>query len=160
MKKSFNVFAILTLTLLLYISIWLNIPIFRQIIVFIYLSFLPGFLLLRIMKMNGINTVDTILFSVGLSLTFSMFTGLLINELNLIGVSQPLSTVPLTIGLSFLTLVIFLMCYKQNVLSNSISWGLQWSKTKDLIYKSAILVLLPISARATPKYFIRLRKEI
>lgn len=54
---------------------------------FIYLSFVPGFVLLRIVKLNETNLVDTVLSSVGLGMAFSMFIGLPINESYLIGVS-------------------------------------------------------------------------
>jgi uncharacterized membrane protein len=132
------------MTFLMYAAIWLNIPILRDIIVFIYLSFVPGFVLLRIIKLDETNLVDTILFSAGLSITLSMFIGLTIDELYLVGVSQPLSTIPLTCALSFLTMILFSVCYRQHLLEDFSAWGIHWNGTKKLISKSATLVLPPV----------------
>jgi uncharacterized membrane protein len=126
------------------IAIWLNIPIFRGIIAFVFLSFIPGFVLLKILKLDERNLVDTILLSAGLSIAFSMFIGLLINELYLIGFSQSLSTVPLTVGLSLSTLVLFLVGYWHDLSENFSSKGIQWNVTRGLVSRSVILVLLPV----------------
>jgi len=70
----------------------LGIPLLRQIIGFIYLTFIPGFLILKCFKINGKKIVEDVLYSVGLSLSFLMFTGVLINFLYpLVGISKPIS---------------------------------------------------------------------
>ena len=138
------ILAIPIMTILMDIAIWLNIPIFRDIIVFIYLSFIPGFVLLRIMKLNERNIVDTVLFSVGLSIAFSMFVGLVINGLYLIGILRPLSVIPLTIILSFLTMIFFAVGFRQEL---SEDFDLRRSSGGEpiaFIPKSVIFVLLPV----------------
>ncbi len=139
-----NLLVIPIMTFLLYLGIWSNIPAFRDAIVFTYLSFIPGFALLRIVRLNELDAVDTILFSVGLSMAFSMFMGLLISELHFVGIPQPLSTTPLTMALSLPILVIFFVDYKQNSSENLSSIAAHWNETKKLIPMSAVLVLLPI----------------
>jgi len=100
--------VILIMTILVYIGILFNIPTFRGIIVFIYLSFTPGFVTLRLFKLKGISFLDTVLLSVGLSITFVMFMGLLVNQLWLfLGFSQSLSIIPLTTAISIFVLTIF-----------------------------------------------------
>jgi uncharacterized membrane protein len=73
--------VVLLFHLLLYAVVILNVPIIRQIVVFIYLSFIPGFVLLKLLKLTETMLVEKILFMVGLSLAFLMFVGLLINQL-------------------------------------------------------------------------------
>jgi uncharacterized membrane protein len=133
------------MTLLTYAVIFLNIPIFRDIIVFIYLSFIPGFALLKLLKLKETSFLDTILFSAGLSIAFLMFMGWLVNELYVIlGLSQPLSTIPLTIAISAATLIIFFIEYRRDLSETSklsINLGVE---PKNVFPLSIILVLLPI----------------
>lgn len=139
MKKSLLLIPILHL--LLYTTIGLNIFVFRQITVFIYLTFIPGLVLLKILRPKEISVVDTILLSVGLSIALLMFFGLLINELYpVMGVSSPLSTIPLIITLSFLTLALFFAGYRQDLSENLSSWRSDLINLKDII-KSTILFL-------------------
>jgi uncharacterized membrane protein len=58
MQKS--LMAIPIVHLLLYIAIGLNIFLFRQVIVFFYLSFIPGFVLLKILKLKETSFVDVV----------------------------------------------------------------------------------------------------
>jgi uncharacterized membrane protein len=96
------------------------------------------------MKLGKINLVDTLLFSIGLSLAFLMLIGLLINESYLVGVSQPLSAIPLTIGISLVTLVLLFINYRWNSLEDFHLWNIDWDEARTLIPKSVILFLLPV----------------
>jgi uncharacterized membrane protein len=134
--------AVPLIHILLYIAVGLDIPIMRQIVVFIYLSFIPGFVLLRILKLKETSVVDVVLFSVGLSIAFLMFVGLVISELySFLGVSQPLSAMPLEISLSLLTLILFFVGYRQELTESFSSWGRSFEDPTDIIVKSAILFL-------------------
>jgi uncharacterized membrane protein len=94
MKKVSMVIPIVTLFVNL--AILIDIPILREIIVFIFLSFIPGFVILKLFKLKEISFIDTVLFSVALSIASLMFMGLLVNEFYIfLGLSQPLSTLPL-----------------------------------------------------------------
>jgi uncharacterized membrane protein len=93
-------------------AIGLQIPILRQFIGFIYLTFIPGIILLRILKLHKLGNIETLLYTVGLSISFSMFTGLLMNILYpLFGISRPISTTPLIITISVVVLVLCALCY-------------------------------------------------
>lgn len=86
--------------------IFLDIPIARQIIGFFYLTFIPGFIFLKMLKSDKFSGVEMVLFSVGLSVAFLMIAGLCMNELAFIfGFSQPLSLVPLMIVLNSIILI-------------------------------------------------------
>lgn len=96
------------------ISVVLPITILRQIFGFVYLSFIPGYLCLRILKLGEGDVIETLVFSAGLSIAFMMFLGALLNELFLaFNVPEPLSTVPLMITISALTLIMFALNYRQ-----------------------------------------------
>lgn len=92
--------------------IGLKILILRQSISFIYLIFIPGLLILKILKVQKSSAIETILYSVGLSLSFLMFTGLLMNTLYpLIGIAKPLSKEYLIITIILLISFLIFMCY-------------------------------------------------
>ena len=133
------------MTFLADIAILLGIPILREIIVFIFLTFIPGFAILRLFKFKEISFLDTFIFSVGLSIAFVMFMGLLVNELYLLlGFSQPLSTVPLTVAISVFTLIIFFIEYKRD-LSENLKQKISFvEELKDVIPLSVIFFFLPV----------------
>lgn len=91
----------------------LEIPILTQIIGFIYVTFVPGMVLLRVFKIHRLCSIDTLLLSVGLSISFQMFIAALINALYpLIGISNPISAISLlattSVVLSALTILSYL----------------------------------------------------
>lgn len=93
----------------------LNIPGLRQVVGFIYLSFVPGVIILRILKIHRLSTIETLLYSVGLSIVFLMFTGVLMNALYpRIGISRPISTIPLTITMGIIILIMCALAYRRD----------------------------------------------
>ncbi len=90
----------------------INIPIISQLTGFIYLTFIPGFLILRILRIHEIGSVKTLLFAVGLSIVSVMFLGFTANMvLPLIGISSPLSTIPITVVISVYVLLLSILSY-------------------------------------------------
>lgn len=82
---------------------------FRQIIGLIYLIIIPGSLILRILGLHNLKTINTFLYTVGLSLTLLMFTGFFMAIIfPLIGISKPISQIPLitTFSIVIITLSI------------------------------------------------------
>lgn len=93
-------------------ALGINIPIMRQVIVFIYLSFIPGYLILRILKIHKLSTVETLLYAVGLSLSFTMLSGVLINSVcPIFGFKKPISSLPLIISISTEIIILCIICY-------------------------------------------------
>jgi uncharacterized membrane protein len=91
--------AILIIQALVFSTIIFDIKIARQTICFLFYSFIPGFVIVRLLRLNRLNRLAIALFSVGFSIAFLMFSGLLVNEIGLIfGVSQSLSLLPLLIA--------------------------------------------------------------
>lgn len=127
--------------------IGLELSFFRQIIGFIYLTFVPGYLLLKFLKSHGLGRLEIVLYSVGLSLAFLMFVGLSINALYpLIGIAKPLSTFSLTITLSILVLVLWALSYKRGTnisyADEAISNGTDSSSRTELL-PALFLLLIP-----------------
>jgi uncharacterized membrane protein len=93
------------LQIILYALILLDIPIARQVIGFVYFTFVPGFVFVKLMKLDRLGFVATILFSLGFSIAFLMLSGLLINEFGGFFTSQPLSLGPLLFILNPIILI-------------------------------------------------------
>jgi len=93
-------------------TLGLEIPMLRQAVGFICLAFVPGLVILRLLKLNKLGSVETVLYSVGLSTAFVMFLGLPINILYpLIGISKPISLAPIIVTLTSTVLIMCLIVY-------------------------------------------------
>lgn len=87
-------------------ALGLQIPLLRQIIPLIYLLYIPGILILRILKLHKLGAIETLLFPVGLSIAFVMFTGLVMNVYPAFDISRPISLIPLVITYSVVVLIL------------------------------------------------------
>ena len=93
-------------------AIGLHIPIIRQLIGSIYLIFIPGILILRILKLHKLGNIETILYTAGLSIATLMFTGLFMNTVYpFFSISRPISFTPLIITISILVLILCIISY-------------------------------------------------
>ena len=64
----------------------------QAILGFVFFSFIPGIIVLRILKIHNVSTPETLLYAVGLSIAILMFTGLFMSVFYpIFGVSRPLS---------------------------------------------------------------------
>ena len=89
-----------------------QIPVIRQFIGFIYLTFMPGIIIVRILKLHKLGNVETLLYTVGLSIATLMFTGLFMNAVYpLFGISGPISLVPLIITMTVIVSVLCIVSY-------------------------------------------------
>lgn len=90
----------------------IKIDIIRCLIGFVYLTFVPGMLLIIILRLTKLEFPDIILHSIGLSLFTLMLSGFMINMVGLyIGVSRPISLPPLISTLSIIILSLTAICY-------------------------------------------------
>ena len=75
--------------------------IIQQVTGLIFLLFIPGILLLRVLKLHNLGSVRTPLFAVGLSIATLMFSGLAMNQAYpYLGITRPIAALPLLITLS------------------------------------------------------------
>jgi len=128
------------------LAVSLDIPILRQIFGFIFLTFIPGFLFLSILKLNRLGLVEKIVLSVGLSVAFSMFFGLALNSLlHAVGYAKPLSTASLLISFSTATIILAVIAYIRNrELTFSLSNLRLTTKEKLLLIVPSLFPLLSI----------------
>jgi uncharacterized membrane protein len=112
--------AILLTSAIALLSIFLDVALLRQIIGFVFLTFIPGFLILKVLKLRT-EWIDTILLSAGLSIAFLMFMGLALNVLlPLLGFAAPLSLAPILVVLSCLVFGLLFVVYKKRQATNSL----------------------------------------
>lgn len=92
--------------------IGIEIPILRQIVSHISLTFLPGILILRILKLHKLGTAETFLYATGLSLSTLMFTGFIMNLIYpYFGIFEPISIIPLIFTLTVITSILSFLAY-------------------------------------------------
>jgi uncharacterized membrane protein len=93
------------------VSIILDIPVFRQVLGFVFLTFLPGLLLIQILTLTK-NVVERLLFLIGLSICFLMFVPLAMDfAYPVLGISHPISLTPLTITFSLILAALSFVSY-------------------------------------------------
>ena len=107
--------SLIGVVLITNIAILLDMPVFRQVLGFLCFTIIPGLLIFHILRLRDIGFVKGLPISVGLSISFLMFGGLLINAvLPAVGYSTPLSTISLVISFSAILAVLCLMAYWRN----------------------------------------------
>lgn len=90
----------------------IHIPMLRQFFCFVYLFLVPGFLVLRILRMHNLGNVISTIYAVGLSILCVMFVGFSMNLLYpLLGLQHPISLTPLVITLSLFVLILTFISY-------------------------------------------------
>ena len=68
------------------------IPILQSVLGFVFIAFVPGLLILKILNVSKIGFVRFVVYSVGLSLSYTLFIGLIASVLlPLIGIIHPIS---------------------------------------------------------------------
>lgn len=125
------ILAIVVFQLLVDVTIVVDIPFFRQILGFAYFTLIPGMVLIRIVGMNDLDRLEKILFSIGLSVSFVMFLGLVVNQSGLLFPSLvSLSTPTLLLATNFAVLFLCILCYffNQNMLwdKSKLNFSLSW----------------------------------
>jgi len=113
--KSKEWFTFLVITLFLVdIVILLDIPFLRSVFAFLYFTTIPGLLILYILRLNKLDIVKKFVLSIGLSISFLIFAGLLINTLlPSFGIPKPLSALPLLISFNVILIILCFIGYKK-----------------------------------------------
>lgn len=93
-------------------SIGISIPVLRQLIGFGYISFIPGYLVLKALKIRDLGSIRTLLYCTGLSLSILMTIGFILNTIGpLMGILDPISIEPIMITITILVLVLTIVLY-------------------------------------------------
>lgn len=106
--------TVVFLQLMVCITILFDIQVVRQVLGFFYFTFIPGLIIIKLMRLNRFSLTEVALLSAGFSIVFLMFIGVLANEFGLLlGSSEPLFSTSLLLIVNFFVLVgAFLVCLK------------------------------------------------
>ena len=119
----------------------INVPLVRQIICFMYLIFIPGILLLRLLNIKNISNIEYLLFIMALSLTLLMCLGFLMNLLcPLFGINNPLTETLLIFGISLIVLILCSFCYYREKNKNYLECPFK----QHFQVRSLLILILPL----------------
>ncbi|MDD5493722.1 MAG: DUF2206 domain-containing protein [Dehalococcoidia bacterium] len=142
----------------------LNILILRQLLLFAVLTLLPGLIILRILRIHNINTVEGLLYAVGLSLIFDLFIGALLNFiLPLFKVGNPITIVPATTLFfsitAILTIIVFFvdraygkLTESQNATYNKADNNNFWVTSNSCLLASLLPLLAVLGTSLVNRY--------
>jgi len=120
-------------------AVFLNIAVARQIIGILYLTFLPGFIILKLLNVGKLDTIERALFSIGFSIAFLMLLGLFINQFGAFaGISEPLSMVTMVGSISSFVLTGELISYFW------VAHGSSFSVIGKIELKPLIFLIIPV----------------
>lgn len=115
--KDFNIkkwiITVIILLILTDLSILLDMPIFKPALSFLFFSMAPGLLFFFIFNYKRISPLKIILLSVGMSISFLMMVGLVLNSLYPILI-QPLSFIPVFVSLNIMVFLLIFAAYWRN----------------------------------------------
>ncbi|MCJ7635389.1 DUF2206 domain-containing protein [Candidatus Bathyarchaeota archaeon] len=85
------------------IVVALNITFARQVIGFVYLTLIPGLIIIELIKIDDLDLLEHLILSAGLSVASIMFLGLLLNQFYPL-ITEPLSTLTLAVVLNIVVI--------------------------------------------------------
>jgi uncharacterized membrane protein len=115
--------CVLTLSLIIVadVSVLLNVPVLRQVLGFVLLVFLPGFLLIQVIRLKQ-PPVESALFTLGLSVSFLMFVPFAMDIVYpALGILRPLTSLPLIATFSLILAGLDLLAYRIGAIDFQIS---------------------------------------
>ena len=119
-------------------SFYVHIPVVSEVSAFISLIFINGVLILRILRIHGLGNIETLLYSVGLSIASLMFLGMIIDLIYpLFGIQKPISLIPLLITFTLFTVFLSVLSYY-----------------RDGNYKNSVSLSMDIEGLTTPTLFL------
>jgi uncharacterized membrane protein len=104
--------SVLSLVILHFLGLDLRNELPFQLLAFLYVTFVPGFLILRILRMHKMGNIKSLLFAMGLSIFSVMMTGFFINQfLPLAGISHPITYEIVVTAMFIVVAVLSYLCY-------------------------------------------------
>ena len=61
---------VVVLQVIMYVSLFLNFPLVRQVVGIVYLTVVPGLIFIKLLKLDDLGTLEIIVFAVGFSVAF------------------------------------------------------------------------------------------
>lgn len=123
--------------------IGLEIPMVRQVIGIIYLTVIPGIIILRLLRLYNLNIIEFILYAVGASVSFLMFSGFLINMIYpVIGIPNPLSESNVIISISLFISTMLILLNRFDTYNQDIDYTVENIKTHAIYLLTLVSILL------------------
>lgn len=141
-KSKDFVILILILQVVVYFIVYADIPIARIVLGFLYLMFVPGIVILRLLKLRDLDIAEKAFFSVVLSIAFLMFAGVIINEIAKLAIANPLSLNLLIFSINTTILIMSFIVASRDDSNFALALHLRRSKSLFLILLSVSLFLL------------------
>lgn len=137
--RSSFLLVILLLQCILCASIFFDIAGLRQVIGFFYLTFVPGIVIVKLLRLDKLGLLLTAVLSVGFSIAFVELIGLLVNEVSsTFGFYGPISSVPLLIAMNGVVLGCAILIFLRTKNTG-------FREVKNLISPSLVLLIgLPL----------------
>lgn len=133
--------TVLLFQLLVDVTIALDISVARQVLCFIYLTIVPGIILLKIFGMHDLDFTEKFLFSIGLSVAFVMFFGLIVNQIGLsFGFPAVLSTPSFLLATNCAVFFLCVLCY---ILNRNMRWD---ERKLNFSLPEVLTICLPLLA--------------
>ncbi|MBI2868949.1 MAG: DUF2206 domain-containing protein [Chloroflexi bacterium] len=151
-KKYITPLALGALVVTFDISVAFDVPVIRQIAGFMVLTFLPGALVLRVLRAGSLCNISRMLYAAGLSVAGLMLTGFLLNAfLPLVGVAGPLSVAPLLAAINILIFALLVIALKQGSLPSGILGVISRPRVAGLVSPPVLFSLtLPVAGVIAP----------
>jgi uncharacterized membrane protein len=135
------ILTLLSILLITDLLIIFDIPFLREVMVFITFTTIPGLLIVHCLRLNHIDFLKKLVLSVGLSVSFIIFTGLLLNTFYPL-LLKPLSLVPVLVLFNILLIIMALVAFMRNqddfVLEDFINLNFKFNGS------SSSLLILPL----------------
>lgn len=158
--KSFSFAIILIQILMLIVSgislSGVHLPIFNDIITLLYLGFIPGIIILRILKLHDLGNTFTTLLAVGLSIFSTLTIGLFMNQVYpMLGIAHPIEIIPLIVTFSVYNMALLVVAYfRDNGFSSTSSSKLSFKLvTSNQFLCLCLLPLIAIIGAYTLQYY-------
>jgi len=129
-----------------------HIPVIQVVNGFVLLTLIPGILLMRILRIHNINIIESMAYSVGLSLGIIMFSGAAINfVLPLIRIDQPLSLYPMltTLVVEIASLAVFAWFRDRNYVNNIVVRYNILPSLNSVLFLLLLLVLVILGVKVS-----------
>jgi uncharacterized membrane protein len=127
-------------------ALGVSIPIVQPLIGFIYLTFVPGTLILAALRLRNLDIVEIALYAVGLSVTVVLSIGLVANvAFNSLNTIKPFSFLAITSSVSFVVLLLCAIAYFRNRTGYHYApgSGKRWINPKPLFHTKMSVPLAP-----------------
>lgn len=134
----------------------IHIPIFNDIITLLYLGFVPGIIILRVLNLHELGNTFTTLLSVGLSVISVLLIGLFMNQVYpLIGIAHPIEVIPLLVTFTIYNMVLLLVSYykdRNNYFVSSSKLSISLLTSNQFLF-ICLLPLIAIIGAYTLQYY-------